>query len=322
MAMLVKIHPVSRRHGYKCRSFTLAGSQYPTFRVERGWYKVDDETAAKLRTKRNNSQDPRSAPIFVVCTEAEATAMEEAEKIQIATPAGPVPMPKAVTDRLAGKDVPREAAKVAGGKERPFASRGSKEANIRAGKFLETADDESEDIAESTGTGTANAPVNPMDEVTRLRAQLAKAHADLRAQKGQAFEAAASRVNPEPSDAVERDALAAQVEATAEELAAQAELDATLDEALPDGEDLTEPMGDSGVAVPSRPATTPTVDHAREVTGAGGGDLTSAEVRANATPDPKPEKPAPKPPAAQAPKLKATTTAATPKPTRRANPKK
>ena len=91
--MLVRIYPRDPQRGYHAASFRLANSGYPIFRVERGWYEVDPQTAERLRQYRNRNNTGQ--PIFQIVTRAEAKALERAEKeaIRRADANSPIPMP-------------------------------------------------------------------------------------------------------------------------------------------------------------------------------------------------------------------------------------
>lgn len=92
---LVRIHPQNPTRGYHCATYLLSGTNYPEFRVERGWYEVDLATARRLSQVRNNSEDPTSRPVFQVCTREEAIQVDEAEIQRVAAAEAPVPMPSA-----------------------------------------------------------------------------------------------------------------------------------------------------------------------------------------------------------------------------------
>lgn len=315
--MLVRIYPVSKRHGHCARSYNLAGSGYPPFRVERGWYTVDGETAEKLRSKLNNPADKRSAPIFQVVTPAEARALDSAETMQVAKATGPVPIPAKVK---AG----HPAKQMTGG------DRASKERNLRTGKVLETG---SENDGPEPGYDAPPKPVRLLkpsaedaaeataDTVERLHKALADATAALKAATAEKIaeatgpEAAAEELTDLPEDP------------SADEPEGD-DLGDALDDALPDDADLSEPMSSDGEEAPSRPASNPTVADARTADptnvpaeSEGRGDLTSAAVRENSTPTAQADKLTPTPtvaptitPKAAAPKPAATAPKATPKP--------
>ena len=75
--MLVRLKPFDPRRGHVLRRFTYRGIK---IHQERGWYRVDKDTAAYLRTVRQVHSDEHSPLAFDVCTEAEAKAMDAKEK--------------------------------------------------------------------------------------------------------------------------------------------------------------------------------------------------------------------------------------------------
>lgn len=93
MSKLVRIYPTNPARGYTVQSYLLSGSPYPMFRVERGWYEVDNETAKRLAKIRQNDNDDYSRPVFQVCNREEAIAVEEAEDSRRAAAEDPVPLP-------------------------------------------------------------------------------------------------------------------------------------------------------------------------------------------------------------------------------------
>lgn len=99
MSKLVRINPVNPGQGYHARRYAMPG-KYGTFKVERGWYTVDDKTAAYLATKLNNPADDRSRPIFQVVTVEEARAVKKAEeeRKRREDPDNPVPLPPGVDE--------------------------------------------------------------------------------------------------------------------------------------------------------------------------------------------------------------------------------
>ena len=65
----VRIKPHNPKRGYKLKSYSVFGRR---FKVEAGWYRIDDANAATyLKTVHNNNNDPESPLAFDVCTEAE-----------------------------------------------------------------------------------------------------------------------------------------------------------------------------------------------------------------------------------------------------------
>ena len=75
--MLVRLKPFDPRRGHVLRRFTYRGIK---IHQERGWYRVDKDTAEYLRTVRQVHSDEHSPLAFDVCTEAEAKAMDAKEK--------------------------------------------------------------------------------------------------------------------------------------------------------------------------------------------------------------------------------------------------
>lgn len=98
--MLVRIYPRAPKRGHHCASFVVRDSPYGKFLVEVGWYTVRESFAENLRKYRNNDRDPMSPPIFQICTQEEARAIEEAEKeaIRRADANTPIPLPKTEMD--------------------------------------------------------------------------------------------------------------------------------------------------------------------------------------------------------------------------------
>lgn len=61
------------------RSYTVFGIK---FVENRGWYKVDEPVAAYLATVRQVDSDPDSNPAFDLCSEAEAKAIDNKERLK------------------------------------------------------------------------------------------------------------------------------------------------------------------------------------------------------------------------------------------------
>lgn len=74
--LLARLKPYNGKQ-FTLRSYTVFGIK---FVGDRGWYKVDDDVGEYLKTIVQRDSDPDSAPAFDVCTEAQAKAIEEAEK--------------------------------------------------------------------------------------------------------------------------------------------------------------------------------------------------------------------------------------------------
>lgn len=100
MTMLCKIHPYTPSQGYFRKRHICPPY---TFRVERGWYEVDDTIAEKLRGEFNNPGDPTSRPVFIIASKAEAGAMDKAEQEIAAKADAPQPLPKEISKKLEGE---------------------------------------------------------------------------------------------------------------------------------------------------------------------------------------------------------------------------
>lgn len=108
---LARIYPLNPNRGYHVATYLLSNSKYPMFRVERGWYEVDADTAEYLSELRNNPEDSSSKPVFQVCTHEEGIAIDEAEIQRIAAAEAPVPMPgHAAAGRRAASFISKGAA--------------------------------------------------------------------------------------------------------------------------------------------------------------------------------------------------------------------
>lgn len=90
----VRIKPYKPKRGYKLKSYSVFGRR---FKVEAGWYRIDDANAATyLKKVHNNNNDPESPLAFDVCTEAEfkkKLVEEQRERIrkgEIQSPLGSV----------------------------------------------------------------------------------------------------------------------------------------------------------------------------------------------------------------------------------------
>lgn len=108
---LVRIHPYDPHRGFKCRTYILSGSGYPKFDVTRGWYEVDDATAARLKKILNNPNDPRSQRVFQVVTKAQAEALDEAEADEVAEASAPIALPEEIARKLGKKPRKRKNRK-------------------------------------------------------------------------------------------------------------------------------------------------------------------------------------------------------------------
>lgn len=80
--LLVRLKPFDPRRGNILQRFTYAGIK---FYEARGWYRVDTEVAAYLRTVHQRPDDPHTPLAFDVCTDDEAKALEQRDK-EAATP--------------------------------------------------------------------------------------------------------------------------------------------------------------------------------------------------------------------------------------------
>ncbi len=78
MSMHVRLKPFNGKT-HLLRSYTAFGIR---LLETQGWYKVDDDVAAYLKTVKQVTDDQYSAPAFDVCTEEEAHAIDESEKVQ------------------------------------------------------------------------------------------------------------------------------------------------------------------------------------------------------------------------------------------------
>lgn len=90
MSFLARLKPLNERKGYKVNVYMTDGAR---FIVERGWYEVSDELAAKLRELHQDHYDPESPELFDVCTREEAMRLEESERARAATARATVSQP-------------------------------------------------------------------------------------------------------------------------------------------------------------------------------------------------------------------------------------
>lgn len=68
-AFYIRLKPYNPKRGYKLRIYSVFGLK---FRVDGGWYKIDDANVASyLKTVHNDNNDPESPLAFDVCTEDE-----------------------------------------------------------------------------------------------------------------------------------------------------------------------------------------------------------------------------------------------------------
>ncbi|MHB1843385.1 MAG: hypothetical protein ACYCWW_00940 [Deltaproteobacteria bacterium] len=77
MPKLIRIKPYDPKRGHLVRRYTAF-----SIRLEesRGWYRVADDVAEYLAKVHQSPHDEDSPLVFDVCTEAEAHALEEAER--------------------------------------------------------------------------------------------------------------------------------------------------------------------------------------------------------------------------------------------------
>ena len=76
MSMLVRLKPYNKRRGHLLRRVNFRGVK---FEAHKGWYKVDDNTAAQLGNVRQTAYDEDSPQAFDVLTQDEARAVEASE---------------------------------------------------------------------------------------------------------------------------------------------------------------------------------------------------------------------------------------------------
>ncbi len=103
----VRLKPYNKRRGHLVRTYTYEGMK---FVGERGWTTVSLSMGEKLKTLRQDENDPDSAKLFDVCTRAEADALEREEQTrtgplavadaQRAAVMNRTPAPRPATDRL------------------------------------------------------------------------------------------------------------------------------------------------------------------------------------------------------------------------------
>jgi len=118
--MLVRLKAYDPRHGYTLRRYTFRGIK---FQQERGWYRVTAGVAEYLRDAHQDPTDPKSPLAFDVCSDAEAKAMETAEKESAAVRKGAtdtikVSEPRATTTQ----DLPESKASKGSKPKRPAKS--------------------------------------------------------------------------------------------------------------------------------------------------------------------------------------------------------
>jgi len=78
MSTLARLKPFDGKR-FVIRSYTVFGIK---FIGDRGWYKVDSDVSEYLKTIVQRAEDPDSAPAFDVCSEDEAKAIDERERVK------------------------------------------------------------------------------------------------------------------------------------------------------------------------------------------------------------------------------------------------
>ena len=76
MVMLVRIKPFDPKKGRLVRRYTAFSTR---FEEKLGWYRVSEDIARYLATVHQVAGDESSPPVFDVCTEDQARAIDEAE---------------------------------------------------------------------------------------------------------------------------------------------------------------------------------------------------------------------------------------------------
>ncbi|HET9622033.1 MAG TPA: hypothetical protein VFP84_11745 [Kofleriaceae bacterium] len=122
MSKLVRLKRIDSKKGHVIRRYTAFST---TFEEARGWYRVDDETAAYLQTVHQVPNDEDTPLAFDVCTSDEAEALEAAEKKKAEERARAtepnVAMPRDVvaaisTPEVEARDAPRRGRTAAAGR--------------------------------------------------------------------------------------------------------------------------------------------------------------------------------------------------------------
>jgi len=76
MTMLARIKPYNKRRGHLVRILNYRGIK---FDATKGWYRVDDATAAVISSVHQDQNDLESPLAFDVMTEADARNLEKVE---------------------------------------------------------------------------------------------------------------------------------------------------------------------------------------------------------------------------------------------------
>jgi hypothetical protein len=104
-SLLARLKTRDPHRGQVLRRFVYRGIR---FEEGKGWYRVSPEVGEYLRAVRQRPSDPHSRPAFDVCTEAEATAIDERET-EAAKPARPADRAKETAPREGPPPVPDDA---------------------------------------------------------------------------------------------------------------------------------------------------------------------------------------------------------------------
>lgn len=76
MTMLARVKPYNKRRGHLVRILNFKGIK---FDATKGWYRVDDATAAAISSIHQDQNDIESPLVFDVMTEGDARNLEKAE---------------------------------------------------------------------------------------------------------------------------------------------------------------------------------------------------------------------------------------------------
>lgn len=76
--MHVRLKPFQPKKGQLLKRYTVFGIR---FEGEKGWYTVDEDVAAYLKTVKQNNNDPDSKDAFDVCTQDEAMELDRQDRI-------------------------------------------------------------------------------------------------------------------------------------------------------------------------------------------------------------------------------------------------
>jgi len=113
---LVRLKAYEPRRGHVLRRFTYAGIK---FHEERGWYRVEQAIADRLKGVRQVADDAYAPLAFDVCTDAEAVALDaaEADEARVRRTAADQLrlMPARASSVLTSGDLPKPT----GGEEKP-----------------------------------------------------------------------------------------------------------------------------------------------------------------------------------------------------------